>query len=157
MCSHISYWHQWSTIYIAEKMKYAHTFYATVINIHRITMWCYYGIQRLYYTDVIMGTIASQITSLTIVFSNVYSDADQRKHQSSASLAFVRGIHREPVNPSHKWPVTRKMFPFPSSCNGNQWHIIEMLTLVISSQSSNIWGQYITDSKCIWLRDTPIT
>ena len=41
-------------------------------------------------SDVIMGTIASQITSLTIIYSTVYSDADQRKHQSSASLAFVR-------------------------------------------------------------------
>ena len=65
-----------------------------------------------HYTDVIMGVIASQITSLTIVYSTVYSDADQRKHQSSASLAFVRGIHRGPVNSLHKWPVTRKMFPF---------------------------------------------
>ena len=45
--------------------------------------------------DVMMGTRASQITRLTIVYSTVYSDADQRKHQSSASLAFVRGIHRE--------------------------------------------------------------
>ena len=59
-----------------------------------------------------MGVIASQITSLTIVSSIVYSDADQRKHQSSVSLAFVRGIHRGPVNSPHKWPVTRKMFPF---------------------------------------------
>ena len=63
-----------------------------------------------HYSDVIMGTIASQITSLTIVYSTVYSDADQRKHQSSASLAFVRGIHRGPVNSPHKWPVTRKCF-----------------------------------------------
>ena len=59
-----------------------------------------------------MGAIASQITSLTIVYSTVYSDADQRKHQRSASLAFVRGIHRGPVNSPHKWPVMRKMFPF---------------------------------------------
>ena len=59
-----------------------------------------------------MGAIASQITSLTIVYSTVYSDADQRKHQSPASLAFVRGIHRRPVNSPHKLPVTRKMFPF---------------------------------------------
>ena len=66
----------------------------------------------LYYNDVIMGTIASQITSLTIVYSTVYSDGDQRKHQSSVSLAFVRGIHRGPVNSPHKWPVTRKIFPF---------------------------------------------
>ena len=65
-----------------------------------------------HYTDVIMGTIASQITSLTIVYSTVYSGADQRKHHGSASLAFVRGIHRRPVNSPHKWPVTRKMFPF---------------------------------------------
>ena len=50
--------------------------------------------------------------SLTIVYSIVYSDADQRKHQSFASLAFVQGIHRGPVNCPHKWPVTRKMFPF---------------------------------------------
>ena len=59
-----------------------------------------------------MSFMASQITSLTIVYSTVYSGADQRKHQSSASLAFVRGIHRGPVNSPHKWPVTRKMFPF---------------------------------------------
>ena len=65
-----------------------------------------------YYSDVIMGAIASQITRLTIVYSTVYLDTDQRKHQSSVSLTFVRGIHRWPVNHPHKWPVTRKMFPF---------------------------------------------
>ena len=65
-----------------------------------------------HYDDVIMGAIASQFTSLTIVCSNVYSDADQRKHQCSASLVFVWGIHWGPVNSPHKWPVTRKMFPF---------------------------------------------
>ena len=59
-----------------------------------------------------MGTMASQITSLTIVYSPVYSGTDQRKHQSSASLAFVQGIHRSSVNSPHKWPVTRNMFPF---------------------------------------------
>ena len=65
-----------------------------------------------HYGDVTMGAIGPQITSLTVVYSTVYSDVDQRKHQSSASLAFVRGIHRGPVNSPHKWPVTRKMFPF---------------------------------------------
>ena len=65
-----------------------------------------------HYSDVIMDMIASQITSLTIVYSTVYAGADQRKHQSFASLAFVRGIHRWPVNSPHKWPVTRKSFPF---------------------------------------------
>ena len=59
-----------------------------------------------------MSMRASQITSLTIVYLTVYTSADQGKHQSSASLAFVRGIHRSPVNSPHKWPVTRKMFPF---------------------------------------------
>ena len=59
-----------------------------------------------------MNAMASQITSLTIVYSAVYSGADQSKHQSFASLAFVWGIHRRPVNSPRKWPVTRKMFPF---------------------------------------------
>ena len=59
-----------------------------------------------------MGTMTSQITSLPIVYLIVYSGADHRKHQSIASLACVRGIHRWPVISPHKWPVTRKMFPF---------------------------------------------
>ena len=57
-----------------------------------------------------MSAIASQITSLTIAYSTVYPGADQSKHQSSASLAFVWGIHLGPMNSPHKWPVTRKMF-----------------------------------------------
>ena len=65
-----------------------------------------------HYNDVIMSAIASQISSLTIVYSDVYSGVDQRKHQSSASLAFVRGIHRWQVNSPHKRPITRKMFSF---------------------------------------------
>ena len=59
-----------------------------------------------------MSTMASQITSVTIIYSSVYSGADQRKYQGSASLAFVRGIHRWPVNSLHKGPVTWKKFPF---------------------------------------------
>ena len=70
--------------------------------------YLYCAVVEIYYGDVIMGAIASQITSLTIVYSTVYSDADQRKHQSSASMAFVWEIHRGP----HKLPLTRKMFPF---------------------------------------------
>ena len=66
----------------------------------------------LHYIDVIMGAMAFQITSLTIVYPTVYSGADQRKYQSSASLAFVWGIRRWPVNSLHKGPVTWKMFPF---------------------------------------------
>ena len=93
-----------------------------------------------------MGAVAYQITSLTIVYSTVDSDADQRKHQSSASLAFVRGIHRGPVNLSHKWPVTRKMFPFddvimpislditPGTCSNNL--LVTIATMTGSSASS---------------------
>ena len=72
------------------------------------TVWTIRG----HYDDVIMTMLASQITSLTVVYSIVYSGVDQSKHQSSASLAFVQEIHRGPVNFPHKWPVTRKMLPF---------------------------------------------
>ena len=59
-----------------------------------------------------MSAMPSQITSLTIVYLTVCSGVDQRKHQSSMSLAFVRGIHRWPVNSPHKGPVTWKIFTF---------------------------------------------
>ena len=59
-----------------------------------------------------MGAMASQITSLTIVYSTVYSRRRSEKHQSSALLAFMWGIHRGPVNSPHKRPVTRKMSSF---------------------------------------------
>ena len=65
-----------------------------------------------HYCNVIMGAMTSQITSLTIVYSTVHSCTDQRKHQSSASLAFAGGFHGWPVNSPHKWPVTQKMFSF---------------------------------------------
>ena len=71
-----------------------------------------YSSKTSYYGDVTMGAIASQITSLMIVYSTVYSDADRRKLQSTTPLPFVEGIHRGPMNSQHKWPVTRKMFPF---------------------------------------------
>ena len=59
-----------------------------------------------------MGAMASQNTGLSIVYLTACSSADQWKHQSSASLAFVRGIHQWPLNSPHKGTVTRKMFPF---------------------------------------------
>ena len=83
--------------------EYSHG-YVLLLSSHK-KVWHHYG-------DVIMRVIASQITSLVIVYSTVYSDADERKHRSSVSLAFVRGIHRGLVNSPHKWPVTRKKFPF---------------------------------------------
>ena len=85
-----------------------------------------------------MGAIASQITSLPVVYSIVHSGADQRKHQSSASLAFVRGIHRWPVNSLHKWPVTRKMFPFDDV----------IMTYNLSSGSSNTTDYSLMEINC---------
>ena len=65
-----------------------------------------------HYSDVIMGPMASQIIGVSVVYSTVCSGENQREHQSSASLAFVRGIHRWPVNSPQKEPVTRKILPF---------------------------------------------
>ena len=62
--------------------------------------------KSLHYSDVIMSAMVSQITSLTILYSTVYLGVDQREHQCSASLAFVRGIHRWPVNCPHIGTVT---------------------------------------------------
>ena len=70
------------------------------------------NIGLLHYINVIMTTMASQITSLTVVYSTVYSDTDQRKHQSSASLAFVWGIHQDRWIPRTKGQLRGKCFPF---------------------------------------------
>ena len=73
---------------------------------------------RNHYIDVIMGAMASQITGVLMVCSTVCSGTDHRKYQSSASLAFMRGMHRWPMNSPHKGPVTRKMFPFDGNTHG---------------------------------------
>ena len=78
-----------------------------VLNIHHAN----YEIP-IHYSNVIMSVMASQITGVLIACSTFCSGADQIKHQSSASLAFVRGINRWPVNYLHKGPVTGIMFPF---------------------------------------------
>ena len=91
-----------------------------------VLRWAWY--RSVHYIDFIMGATAFQITSLTVVYSTVYSGTDQRNHQSSASLAFVRGIiHRWPVNSPHKWPVTRKMFAFDDVIMS---HIFEVYLLI---------------------------
>ena len=93
-----------------------------------------------HYDDVIMTMLASQITSLTVVYSIVYSGVNQRKHQSSASLVFVREIHRRPVNFPHKWPVTRKMFPFDD---------VIMISFAVISHIARAPAQ--SSSKLSWL------
>ena len=94
----------WNKVLTTAKLltmeKYTKNSSATYVTIH------------MHYNDVIMGAMASQITSLMIVYSSIYSGAGQRTHQSSGSRAFVGGMHRWPVNSTHKWPVTRKTFPF---------------------------------------------
>ena len=121
----------------------------------------------VHYDDVIVGAIGSLITSLTIVYSTVYSNADQRKHQSSASLAFVWGIHRGPVNSPHNWPVTRKMFSFDDvimlghKCYGNwyrfRWmHIVEVNHAQVCNEKCTLYVMlsvsHITWSvTCTWL------
>ena len=74
-----------------------------------------------------MGTMASQITSLTSVYSTVYSDADRRKHQSSASLTSVGEIRRGPVNPPNKWPVARKKVSIGWRHHGYTWFCPKLL------------------------------
>ena len=86
-----------------------------------------------------MSTMASLITSLTIVYSTVYSGGDQRKYQSSASLALVRVIHRWPVNSPHKGPVTRKMFPFDDVIMILIWGILVEGPNVGSTNAYNLY------------------
>ena len=87
-----------------------------------------------------MSAMTSQITSLTIVYSTVYSDADQRKHQSSTSLAFVRGIHRWPVNSPQKGPMARKKFPFD-----------DVIMLCILFMLSRLFLDMFRNILCAWL------
>ena len=81
-----------------------------------VTMGCYrmalVNFEALHYSGAIMSKMVFQITSVSIVYSIVSSGADQRKHQSATSLAYVWGIHPWPVDSPQKGPIARKMFPF---------------------------------------------
>ena len=90
-------------------------------------------------SDVIMGSMASQITSLTIVYPTVYSGADQRKHQSSALLAFVWEIHR--------WPVKRKMCPFDEVI---MITLIKFVNVHFNVSWYSTYGLYVTDIQHLW-------
>ena len=103
-----------------------------------------------YYNDVIMGAMAPQITSLTIVYSTVYLGADLSKHQSSPSLAFVWGIHRGPVNSPHG------EFPAQMASNAENisiwWrhHAVRPRKYVRSSRFVMFWCR-------LWLADLPMS
>ena len=92
-------------------------------------------------SDVIMNAMVSQVTSLTVVYSTAYLGADQRKHQSFASLAFVRGIHRWPVNSPHKRPLTRKCFHLMTSSCASSYTI----NLILRSQVTHGFVQHSND------------
>ena len=97
-----------------------------------------------YYNDVIMDAMTSQITNRTIVYLTVYSGTDERKHQSSGSLAFVWGIHWWPVNSPNKWPGTRKMFPFDDVTHAGA-------VLLVVNKSIHIWAACVILCE-IWIR-----
>ena len=108
-----------------------------------------------------MSVMASQITGASIVCSSVCSGADQRKHQSSTLLVFVRGIHRWPVNYPHKWPVTRKIFPLDDvimvncflsySAHSAAWSSTGSATMLIMmgqwcpASMAHLWGKSTGD------------
>ena len=115
------------------------------------------------------SAVATQITSLIIVYSIVYSGADQRKHQTPTSLAFVWEIHWSPVNSPHKWPVPQKMFPFDDVIMQSlqvayvDWHICNLYiynTLYILCRSDIDYPRIvrntghgfmdITFGQCLW-------
>ena len=98
---------------------------------------------EMHYNDVIISVMASLTTGFSIVYSTACPGANQRKHQSSASLAFVGGIQRWPVNSPYKEPVTRKMFPFDD---------VIMKKVVTLTGLCGDWGYCITIkcSACIF-------
>ena len=111
-----------ASVYCCENVNKLWHFWMVFVSMplqnlmNAIGSWCwpYFDVHHLipwHYSNVIMSSMAFRITGVSIVYSTVCSCADQRIHHSSASLAFIRGIHRWPVNCPHKGPVTRRMFP----------------------------------------------
>ena len=119
-----------------------------------------------------MSVMASQITGVSIVCSTVCSGSDQRKHQSSVSLAFVRGIHRSSVYSTQNGPETRKMFPFDDAiitlkrepCAYSWWrHQMETLSALlaicagihrppVNSPHKGQWrGALMFSLICVWI------
>ena len=120
-------WYSWATVEgIASIRNYIHTLcacnyssmhytYTTLLYYYTMHWFIsYLSVKRplKHYNGVIMSAMASKTTGVSIVYSTICSNVDQRKHQSSVSLAFVRGIYRWPVISPQRGPVTRKMFPF---------------------------------------------
>ena len=106
----------WRGVWRHRLYRYQPTVYSQVEPSWSAGSWGIHDdVMTWHYIDVIMTTIASQITSLTVVYSTVYSDADQRKHQRPASLAFVWGIHRDRWIPRTKGQLRGKCFHLMTS------------------------------------------
>ena len=112
----------WTACWCIENYMFADDLHTALMHYHFVhsTYRCLYLIPFVeppftsntrHYSDVKTSVLVAQITGVSIVYSTVFAGADQRKHQSSASPAFVRGIHRWPVNSPHKGLVLREMFP----------------------------------------------
>ena len=107
--------------------------------------------QGINYNDAIISAMASQITSLTVVYSTVYPGVDQRKHQSSTSLAFVRGIHRSPANSLHAGPVTRKVFPFVDVIMvGDEWCDVFWVMYIFRTNRDYVIGTW--ECTVLWFK-----
>ena len=130
MTFHKSY--RWSGTYVVPGHLQQASRICMIIA-YNLAPMSYQCICNQHYIDVIMTTMESQITSLTSVYSTVYSDADQRKHPNSASLAFVRGIHRDRWIPRTKGPQRGKCF-----------HLMTSSCSIWSLHDSHIWpGTYV--------------
>ena len=114
--------------------------------------------RKIHYTDVIMSDMASQITSLKIVYSTDHSDADQRKDQRSASLALVRGIHRWPVNSPLKVQATLKMLPFDDVITLKKLFCWSLLLFMShdSTKQSPLFSQRRSCLLSLWWRYTSV-
>ena len=143
---------QYTYMYLAARVTGCDQYHVRLNWMQHTTSVCHI------YNDVIMSTTASQITSLTIFYLSLYSGADQRKHQSSVSLAFVRGIHRWPVNYPHKWQERGEWFHLITS----SWRISKTCTqfcfalfcrgYIISTFDSCHWSTtfFVRLSQCQW-------
>ena len=98
----------------------------------------------LHYNDAIMSTMASEITSLSFVCLDVCSGGDQRKHQSSASLAFVRGIHRWPVDYPHTRPSYAEFFSV-------WWRHHDLQTYKLKGYGISDYSHHIHCFLCLWI------
>ena len=125
-------------------------------------------IHRCHHIDVIMGTLASQITSFTIVFSTVYSDADQRKHQIFRVLGLCAGnspvagefhahmaIDAEYVSiwwRHHEYPIKSAQMSSSESCARIDWHarprIRNINRMWPKTNQPKMWSTYVTNPKC---------